>query len=382
MALREIAVVGVHATEQAWKLQGRQPFDLTIEALDGALADAGLQRSDLDGVALDWFGPGGVPGEASSWARVLGHDVAWTSDGYLDTSGVRGVLKGAAAIAAGLCEVVALGGAGVGSRSIGVPVTPPRSEFTDVWGAYVLPLFGLVAARHMYEFGTRPEHLAAVAASIRNLGYSNPEAVMFGRAPISIEDVLESRMVSSPFHLLDCCIAAEGGAVLILTSVERARDLQQPVVAILGGAMQASFGPYSNPALYRDIKMLGVTAAKRALALAGRQISDMDVLSLYDANSFEVIRQLEILGVCSEGEGGPYVDEVGIGIESPLPVNTDGGCLSYAWNGTQQQTLKVIEIVRQLRGTAVHQVDDAQTGLATNAGTGAGHLEVAVLGKL
>lgn len=382
MALREVAVVGVHATEQAWKLQGRQAFDLTVEALDGALTDAGLQRSDLDGVALDWLGPGGVPGEASSWARVLGHDVAWTSDGYMDTSGVRGVLKGAAAIAAGLCEVVALGGAGVGARSTGTPVTPPRSEFTDVWGAYVLPLFGLVAARHMYEFGTTPEHLAAVAVTIRNLGYANPEAVMFGKAPISIEDVLESRMVSSPFHLLDCCIAAEGGAALILTSVERARDLQQPVVAILGGGMQASFGPYSNPALYRDIRMLGVTAAERALATAGMTIADIDVLSIYDANSFEVIRQLEILGVCSEGEGGPYIHDVGIGLESPLPVNLDGGCLSYAWSGTQQQTLKVIDIVRQLRGTAVHQVNNAQAGLATNAGTGAGHIEVAVLGKL
>ena len=122
-------------------------------------------------------------------------------------------------------------------------------------------------------------------------------------------------------------------------------------------------------------------AVRRAYSMAGISAADLDVAALYDANSFEVLRQLEILGVCAEGEGGPYVEDIGIGLRSPLPGNTDGGCLSYAWNGIHQQTLKVVEIVRQLRGEAVFQVESAGIGIAGNAGTGAGRLEVAVLGR-
>jgi acetyl-CoA acetyltransferase len=384
MELRDVAIVGVHATKQAWRLPGASPFGLTLESLDGALADAGLARADIDGVALEWYGPGGIVGEAASWARVLGHDIAWASDGQLDSAGTRGVVKAAAAIAAGLCDVAVVGGGMAGMLSAGTPVANNKFgelEFSDVWGAYVIPMFALVAARHMHEFGTTPEHLALVATTIRNLGYSNPEAVMHGKPATSIEDVLASRMVASPFHLLDCCIAAEGGGAVVLTTLERARDLRQPPVAVLAGGMQFHMAPYAYPALYREVRHLGVAAASRMFARAGVGIGDVDVLTVYDANSFEVLRQIEVLGVCGEGEGGPYVETHGIGMESPVPVNPDGGCLAYTWNGTQQQTLKVVEIVRQLRGTAVHQVDGAEVGVAVNAGTGAGHLEIAVFGR-
>ncbi|MCW2620964.1 MAG: hypothetical protein JWL64_566 [Frankiales bacterium] len=384
MQLREVAVVGVHATEQAWRLAGRTPFDLTREALDGALADAGLSRSDVDGMAVDWPGPGGLVDEAASWARVLGHDLSWTSDGMLDRAGTRGVMKAAAAVATGLCDVAVVGGGQCGGRSAGTPIGVSGAgglEFSDAWGAYVLPHFALVAARHMYEFGTTPHQLATAAATIRNLGYTNPEAVMHGKAALTAQDVLASRMVASPFHLLDCCIAAEGGGAVVLTTLERARDLPHPPVELLGGAMQFHGAPYANPAVYREIRTLGVDAARRAFAMAGVTPADIDVAAVYDANSFEVLRQLEIIGVCAEGEGGPYVEQVGIGLDSPLPVNPDGGCLSYAWNGIHQQTLKVVEAVRQLRGTAVHQVPGVELALAGNAGTGAGHLELAIFGR-
>jgi acetyl-CoA acetyltransferase len=302
----------------------------------------------------------------------------------MDTSGSRGVLKAAAAIAAGLCEVAVIGGGQAGSLTSGTPVGVNRSgqvEFTDAWGAYVIPIFALVAQRHMYEFGTTPEQIAAAAVAVRNLGYTNPEAVMFGKPPITVADVLASRVVATPLHLLDCCIAAEGGAAMVLTTAERARDLPHPVVRVAGGGMQFRFAPYSNPPIYREVRNLGSDAMRRALSMAQIDIQDLDVIELYDANSFEVIRQLEILGVCKEGEGGPYVEEVGIGLTAPLPVNTDGGCLAYAWNGTQQQTLKVIEVVRQLRGTAVHQLPNPAHGLAANAASGAGHFELLILGR-
>lgn len=384
MKHRDVAIVGVHATRQAWRITDQSPFELVCAAVDGALADAGLSRADVNGVAVDWPGPGGVPGEAASWSRVLNRDITWTSDGMLDRAGIRGVVKAAAAISAGLCDVAVVGGGQCRTRVSGTPVGVQGNgtlEFTDVWGAYVLPLFALVAARHMYEFGTTPRQLATAAVAIRNYGYQNPEAVMYGKAPVTIDDVLASRMVASPFHLLDCCIAAEGGAAVVLTTLSRARDLPRAPIEILGAGLQMHGAPYANPSVYRDIRQLGVDAVRRAYSMAGITAADLHVAALYDANSFEVLRQLEILGVCAEGEGGPYVEDIGIGLGSPLPVNTDGGCLSYAWNGIHQQTLKVVEIVRQLRGEAVFQVEGAEIGIAGNAGTGAGHLELAVLGR-
>jgi acetyl-CoA acetyltransferase len=388
MGLRDVAVVGVAPTEQARRLTGVTSLDLVLTALDDALADAGLTRADVDGVCLQWPGPGGIPangpfeaGDASSWARALGHELSWVSDGMLDTAGVKGVLKAAAAIAAGLCEVAVVGGAQTGAFSSGAVDVPVKLEFTDPWGAYVVPVFGLVAARHMHEFGTTSEHLAQVAVSIRNLGYRNPEAVMFGKDPITVDDVLDSRMIASPFHLLDLCVNAEGGGVVVLTTAERARDLRQPVVSILGGGMQFHEAPYKNPPLYREVGRIGEAAAQRAYAMAGIGPGDLDVMAVYDPNTFEVIRQLEVFGICKEGEGGPYVADTGIGLDSPLPVNTDGGLLSYAWNGSQHMTLRVIELVRQLRGTAVHQVEGAQVGLAANAGSGASHQELVILGR-
>lgn len=381
VALNEVAVVGVYATQQARRIPDKSSFDLCLESLDGALADAGLSRADVDGMAVEWPGPGGIAGDISSWARVLGHDLSWVSEGFMDNSGARGVLKAAAAISGGLCEVAVVGGAQTGMFSSGPVQLDLTLEFTDLWDAYVVPMFALVAARHMYEYGTTAEQLATVAVSIRNLGYTNPEAVMFGKPAITVDDVLSSRMIASPFHMLDLCINAEGGGAVVLTSVDRARDLRQPAVTVLGGGTQLHQAPYKNPPLYRDVGQVGGAAMRRALGQAGLTVADLDVLSLYDPNSFEIIRQLEALGVCAIGEGGAYVEDVGIGLGSPLPVNPDGGLLSYAWNGLQHQTLRVVELVRQLRGTAVHQVDGARTGLAANAGSAPGHQSIIVLGR-
>jgi acetyl-CoA acetyltransferase len=384
MPLRDVAIVGVHATEQARRLPDRTSLDLAQESVLGAIADAGLEPGEVDGVAADWPGPGGSAGEASSWARVLGRPLSWVSDGLLDASGARGVLKAASAIAAGLCEVAVVGGglAGRFGRGQTVGGADEFIEFTDVWGAYVVPLFALVAQGHMHRFGTTPEQLATVAATIRNAGSTNPEAAMYGRGPYAVEDILASPLIASPFHLLDVCIAGEGGGAVVLTSVERARDLPHPPVAVLGGGMEFSGAAYVSPPHYGTVGRLGALAAERAFHLAGVTPYDVDVFSLYDPNSFEVIRQLEVLGLCGEGEGGGFVADGHIGLDGTAPTNPDGGCLAFAWNGTQQMTLKVVEAVRQLRGTAVHQVAEAETAVASNAGSAAGHYELVVLGRV
>jgi acetyl-CoA acetyltransferase len=384
MALRDVALVGVYATEQARRLPHRSSLDLAQESVLGAVADAGLRPEDVDGVAADWPGPGGAVGEAASWARVLGRPLSWVSDGLLDAAGARGVLKAAAAISAGLCDVVVVGGGLAGRFGRGQTVGGADGfiEFTDVWGAYVVPLFALVAQGHMHRFGTTPEQIATVSATIRNAGSTNPEAAMYGKGPYTVDDILAAPMLATPLRLLDVCIAAEGGAALVLTTVDRARDLPHPPVAILGGGMEFSGAAYVSPPRYPTVGRLGADAAARALGMAGLAARDIDVFSLYDPNSFEVIRQLEILGLCPEGEGGPFVEGGNIAAGGSAPVNPDGGCLAYAWNGTQQMTLKVVEAVRQLRGTAVHQVEGAETAVATNAGSAAGHYELIVLGKV
>lgn len=378
---RQPVIVGVHATEQALSLPHHTPMDLAVAAVRGALADAGLTTDQVDGAQLDWPGPG-APGDGSSWARPFGGRLRWTSDAMLDNAGVRGLLKAAAAVRAGYADVVVVGGCRLVTRGAGnQPVGAGRSlEFTDVWGAYVVPQFALVAARHMHDFGTTGEQLASVAAMVRNNGTDNPEAMMFGRGPYTAADVLASRLIATPLHLLDCCVVGEGGAAMVVTTAERARDLPGPAITVLSGSMEYRQAAYVNPALYREVGRIGEAAARRCLAVAGVSVHDIDAFSLYDPNSFEIIRQVETLGLCREGDGGPFAVSGAVTRDGGHPVNPDGGCLAHAWNGTQQLTLRVIEAVRQLRGSAVHQVPDAELAVVANAGSGAQHYEMCVLG--
>lgn len=383
MSLRDVAIVGVYATQQARSLGGRTGFELALEAVHGALADAGLGLAEVDGVAVEWPGPGGLRGsDGASWARVLGLPMAWTSDGLFDSSGPRGILKAAAAISAGLCSVAVVGGAQGPRSGAASPVDDwDPLEFTDYVGASFISQFALVAQRHMHEFGTTAEQIATVSATIRNNGHLNPEAVMFDRGPYTVDDVLASRVIASPLHLLDCCLVAEGGAAVVLTSAERAKDLAGRPVYLLGGGMHITDPHYTQPPRLDRTGGLGKPALERTFRLAGVTAADIDAFMLYDATSFEVIRQVEMLGLCEVGEGGTYCTPGNIGLDGVTPVNPDGGLLSHSWLGAQQMTLRVIEAVRQLRGTAVNQIPGAELALATASASATHHYESVVLGN-
>jgi acetyl-CoA acetyltransferase len=381
---RDVAIVGVHATKQARFLAERTTMDVCLEAVLGALEDAGLEPGAVDGMAVEWPGPGGAADDSASWARLFGPRLHFVADGLFDCAGVRGVLKAAAAIAAGLCDVVVVGGGSAGqeARDRMAVALAKGPQFHDCWGAYVAPMLGLVAARHMHEFGTTPEQLATVAATIRNHGHANPAAVMHGQGPYSVENVLSSPLVASPFRLLDLCLVAQGGAAIVLTTAERARDSRQPPVMLLGGGMEFAGASGVNPPAYRDVGQIGRTSARRALAAAGVGPDDVDVFNLYDPTSFEVIRQLEVLGVCAEGEGGALAESGALARDGRCPTNLDGGMLAYTWIGTQQMTLKIVESVLQLRRAAGdRQVPDAEIAVATNSAPAMAHWEVAVLGR-
>ena len=379
---RDVAIVGVGKTEMARRLP-ISTMQACLTALRAALDDAGLGYDDIDGVSGRWPGPGGtvfLPG-AADWANLLGIPLSWIGDTY--PQGVPAAIEAATAIAAGQCDVaVVLGGqASVLGGGKVADYTRPDNEFISCWGSITQAQFALVAQVYFDRFHPDRERLAGLAATIRNTGSANPESVMAGRGPYTAASVLDSPMIASPFHLLEVCMATEGAAAMVLTTVERARDCRATPVRILGGACEWYRQQYVDPPRYDEVGMIGADASRRALGMAGLQPADVDVLQLYDINIFEVVRQLEAMGFCGPGEGTDFAHEQGIAPDGRLPMNTDGGLLSNAHIGWGAPTLKIVEAVHQLRGTARSgQVVGARTSLVTGAGSGAQYTNVLVLG--
>ncbi len=373
----------MHNTRQARRLEGETSRSLNVAATKAALADAGLALEDIDGVSSG--------GDGSQLIYDFRLGPAWMGMQF----GVNMVLEAATAIAAGLADVVLLVTSEAGvytDHASTAPWTRPGHEFVIPWGLFTAAEFALVARRHMHMYGTKPEQLARVAAAIRNNGHANPEAVYYGRGPFTPDDILASRMVADPYHILDCSTTTEGGCALILTTEERARDLRKTPVAVLGGATEY-FGPaYRYPPKWdlagrsnvHSNGLIGKRSADRAFGMAGLTRDDVDVLEFYDPFSFEIIRQLEALGFCGPGEGGGFVDDGHIDITGSHPVTTDGGTMSFSHAGANVQMLqRVIRGVQQVRGECVSsQVPDARVALCSSAGAGALFHMVALLGAV
>jgi acetyl-CoA acetyltransferase len=381
----DIAIAGIGVTRQAKRLQ--QPtLVVCLEAARAALADAGLEKSDIDGIAGRWPGPGGTvldPG-AADWATLLGIPVRWIDDSY--PQGVPGVLAAAAAISAGLCETVLLvGGQSQGLGRYGGRVahyTRPDNEFVGPFGSFTAAQFALVAQVYLHRYRPSRIGLAEIAATIRNMGHANLDAVMAGRGPYSAEDILASPLVAEPFHLLELCLATEGAVAIVITRLDRARSGPKVPVRLLGGGAEWARQQYVEPPRYDEVWTLGADAAKRMWEQSGIGPADVDVAELYDANSWEVVRQYEALGFCGEGDGVDFALESGIALDGRLPTNTDGGLLSFSALGWAGTSLKIVEAVRQLRGEAgARQVRDAELAIASGAGSGAQYYNVLALGR-
>ena len=381
--LAGVAIAGIGLTRQARRLE-TTTLSACLEAARLALADAGIDHRRVDGIAARWPGPGGTVFEAGSadWAGLLGIHVSWIGDSY--PQGVPAVLDAAAAISAGLCETVLIvgGQAGVLGRDGKVAdYTRPANEFTEPFGAFTSAQFALVAQRYLHRFPQARAAMAEVAAAIRTTGSRNPAAVLAGRGPFTAQDVLDAPPVVDPFTLLDLCLASEGAAALVLTSVERARSGPRPPVVVLGGGMEWMRQQYVDPPRYEEVWRIGSKAAARAFGMCGLGPQDVDVLELYDVNSYEVLRQYEALGFCGEGEGGELARERGVGVDGGLPTCTDGGALSFGHIGWGAPTLKGVEAVRQVRGEAGDlQVPGCEVALAAGAGAGAQYHNVLLLG--
>jgi acetyl-CoA acetyltransferase len=360
------AVVGAyeHPTRFA---PDKTAYQLHAESARGALEDAGLKITDVDALFTSGVGPIGI----LSLANHLN-----LRPSYVDSQAIGGssfvshCVHGAAAIAAGLCQValVTYGSTAASERfaigtGAGGHVMDPPDSFEAPFGPTIVGSYAMVAQRHMHEYGTTSEQLAEIAVTMRKHAGLNPHAKY--RDPITVEDVLASRIISSPLHLLDCCMISDGGGALVLTSVERARDLRRPPVVILGGAEAVRHSEIGR----RDL--LDIAARQSgplAFARAGVKPTDVDVALIYDSYTITVLATLEALGFCALGEGGAFVGGGRIGLGGELPVNPDGGGLSSNHPGMRGIFL-VIEATRQLRGEGgPRQVDGARLALVHGTG--------------
>ncbi len=376
----DVAIVGVHNTTQALELEGHDGESIALEGALGALADAGIPPSEVDGVVGQY---------AQETTLELGLGPCTRRPNML---GIPAVLEAASLITSGECKVVLISAGGARlhrERSHTAPWTRPANELVVGYGLFTAAEFALMARRHMITHGTTTEQLATVAATIRNNGHDNPEAVYFGKGPFTPADILASRMVADPFHLLDCAMTSEGGCGLVLESAARALS-RRDATWILGGATD-SYGPAYTVAPVWDYRFrpdadpageVGARAARLTFQSAGLTPDDVDVAELYDPFSFEIIRQLEVFGFCKPGEGGAFVADGHVAERGRLPVTTDGGTMSFSHAGIAAQALqRVVRSVEQLRGRcASHQVPGAEVAICSNGGSGALFTDVMLLG--
>lgn len=364
---RKAAISGVYEYP-ARKIPGKSLFQIQAECAREALAEAGLTMKDVDGVMT----PSGFPG-AIAFAEYMG-----MNPDVVDMTGVGGstflllTSRAAAAVAAGQaeCVLITYGATPVSeARAIGTVARGGAAGWPDafelIYGPVLASLYANVASRHMYEYGTTSEQLAEIAVTTRRHASMNPNALY--QDLITVDDVINSRMIASPLHLLDCCVISDGGGAVVVTSPERARAAKTKPVWFLGAG--EGYRHTSNGK--RDF--LDIAAAQSgptAFQYAGVDHKDLDLLMIYDSFTITVLATLENLGFCKRGEGGNFVSGGRLAIDGELPMNTDGGGLSSNHPGMRGIFL-IIEAVKQLRGDFAgtpRQVKDCK--LALTHGTG------------
>jgi len=359
-----VAVVGAAESDLGQVAPHTSPVDMMAQATMRALDDCGLKLSDIDGIFSATSQVRLSPLALAEYLRLKPNYFDGTIIG--GSSFMSHVAHAQGAIQAGLCEV-ALITYGSTQRTVSRAAASPR-EYNYYEAPYkpFLPAsaYALAAARHMHEFGTTREQLAEVAVAARKWALMNP--VAWEKEPLTVEQVLKSRMVSYPLTVRDCCLVTDGGGAIILTSAARAKTLRKKPVYVLGVGEALGHSTISN------MPKLTLTAAAesgpKAFKMAGIKPSDVDMLSLYDAFTITPILFLEDLGFCPKGEGGRFVSGGSIAPDGKLAVNTSGGGLSYCHPG-MYGLLVLIEAVRQVRGECgQRQVKNCEVTLAHGNG--------------
>ena len=363
------AITGIGETEYS-KNSGKSVAALQMEASLKAIADAGLKPTDIDGVipygnmemvAEDFITNLGLPDLRYSAVTPLGR-----------ASAVAAIQAAVSAVASGIANNVLIpigrngsSGQRIGARAGEMPQFRLIGEFEMPQGNIAPPqLYAHMARRHMELYGTKSEQLAEIAVSTRANAILNDNAVM--TKPMTIEDHQNSRIISDPLRLFDCCLESDGAAAVIVSGSDRAKDLAQKPIYIMGVGEGHPDSP-STITQRPDITTLGTAkAAPRAFGMAGVSHKDIDVAEIYDCFTYIVMCQLEDLGFCKKGEGGDFVSNGRIARGGELPINTHGGLLSQSHIVGMNH---VCELVKQLRGSAGKaQVANAEIGLVTGYG--------------
>jgi len=334
------------------------------EVAIGALKDAGLSLSDVDG----YFYTGTLNMGGVATADYLGLKNLSCLDSTMTggSSPVFQIGHAAAAIAAGKCKIALVTLAARPRSERQVRAAPnPEASFEQVFGTNTISMYALAAQRHMYEFGTTSEQLAWVKVAASQHAQYNEHALL--RKVVTVEEVVNSRLLADPLHLLDTCVVTDGGGAVVVTSPEIARDLKRTSVKILGHGEAPKHTNNGNV----DLTFTGARwSGPRAFEEAGVKPSDIDYASIYDSFTITVIETIEDLGFCEKGKGGPFVADGGLLARGgKLPVNTDGGGLCNNHPGMGGM-MKILEGVRQLQGTAHPEVQVPNCELVLIHGTG------------
>ena len=345
---RDIAIVGVAESDEMGTVPNKSSLQHHAEAAHNALADAGLSKSDVDGLFTAGF-------STLATAEYLG-----IQPGYTDNTSVGGssfvihVAHAVAAIRAGFCEVALIthGQAGRSTRGrVGGDPNQPTAQYEAPYGMIGPPInYALACSRYMHQYGedkTR-QGMAEIAVSTRKWANLNPKAAMH-ETPMSFDDYHNSRWVAWPFHLFDCCLVTDSGAAIIVTTADRARNCAKEPVWVLGAAESHDHNMISMmPSL---TSLIARETGPRAFGRAGMTTDDIDLTMIYDSFTYTVMLTLEALGFCGPGEAADFVAGQRTAPGGDFSLNTSGGGLSYTHPGMYGSFL-LVEAVRQLRGEA------------------------------
>jgi len=362
----KVAIVGAADTEVG-VVPHLSATQMYVKAAKLALEDAGITKDEVDGLITcnSWVEPYMYHAEMiAEYMQIFPRYCLNVATGGGTTLAI--MQHAATAIATGVCKTVLITMAdnmlsGLSrDKAIEAMSTAGHAQFERPYGPPIPGFYALIAQAHMHAYGTTSEQLAAVSVACRKHASLNPAAQM--RDPITVDDVLNSKMIADPLHLLDCSVVSDGGAAIIMTAAERAKDFRPQPVYVLG------IGEGHSHEHISQARNLTTSAAKeageRTYAMAGLGPQDIDVAELYDCFTPVVVVELEDLGFCPKGEGGRFVENGRIELGGELPVNTHGGLMSHCHPGHPGSMFSVTEAVAQLRGECgPRQVQDAEVAL-------------------
>jgi acetyl-CoA acetyltransferase len=380
----KVAVVGI-GMSPVGKVPGKSALWLSANASLKAIGDAGLTKQDVDGVLCSHAFASPFHRFSVALSEYMG--IVPTFSNTLQVSGATAATMfniGAAAIAGGLAETVLV----VGGDSLMTGLTPDLAlrsmtesrdqQYEMPFGIPVANTFAMTAHRHMKEYGTTAEHLAKAAVTMRRHASQTPNAQQ--TKPITVEDVLSSPMVTTPYHRYDCSLISDGAAAFVLVSAERAKALgiENPVFILGAGECYTHEHIFLMPSL---TSTGAIESSRRAYAMAGYGPGDMDTAGVYDCFTGTLIMMLEDLGFCAKGEGGPFVADGQITYGGKIPVNTHGGLLSFAHPGMPGALFHFHEVIQQLRGgCGARQVPDTNLAIVHTLGAGFATNATTILG--